>query len=89
MVNADDSLVNDGFYVRDYLIKNKNLLPSLTRDIENADVKIKDETNLRMYILEILYRCNQRTKEGAITFICEAHKDRLEEEYIKVEEDEE
>ena len=84
LVDADDSLVNNGFYVRETVNKDSKLIENLCRDIEAADDDLTDESNLRVYILQIFYRCNQRRQSPFIMFTIETHSERVEKEYHEI-----
>merc|ERR1711971_503635 len=56
----DDSILNDGFVVRDAVGKNFPLVESLLRIITNSNLVQPQENNLRDYTLNSLYRIYQR-----------------------------
>ena len=52
----DDSIIDDGFHVRDTLCEDEGVLNYLFETIANADLSIKQDAEFRKYILIILYR---------------------------------
>ena len=59
----DDSIFDDGFFVRDNLGTNTKLITRLLSIIEGADFSKPPEYQMRAYILQLLFRIYQRKPE--------------------------
>ena len=62
----DDSIINDGQYVRDSINYNEKLLQSLFDTLENANFSVNQEAPIREYTLNILYRVFQTNRDLAV-----------------------
>ena len=58
----DDSIVDNGFFIRDTLIKDPHFIDVLLDEIQQSDVARIPESVLREYGLYILFRLYQRMK---------------------------
>ena len=60
LVLNDDSILNDGFNVRDELGANKEFFNFLVDRINISDVSASNEAQIREYILMIIFKVYQR-----------------------------
>ena len=81
LLSNDDSILNDGFIVRDTLSVNAELVDALIDTIRQANVAVAQETQIREYTLNCLLRLYQRNSNGhfkkALLEVLEAHKTKL------------
>lgn len=60
LVINDESIINDGFFVRDSISNDNKLLTRLVELIKEAELTTPNSSQLRDYILSILLRVSQR-----------------------------
>jgi len=60
LVLNDDSILNDGFFVRDTLANNKPLIKFMLNMLLESDLNLAVESSIRSYILNILFRVYQK-----------------------------
>jgi len=56
----DDSIINDGYHVRDARCEDDGVLDYLFETIVNADLEMKQDAQFREHVLTVLYRLYQR-----------------------------
>ena len=66
LVVNDESIINDGRYVRDSINHNEKLLQSFFDTLENANFNVNQEAAIREYTLNILYRVFQTNHDLAV-----------------------
>ena len=59
LVVNDDSILNDGFYVRKTLSKDTQLIDYILDNLRKANIKNTPEAAIREQTITILYRLNQ------------------------------
>ena len=64
LVINDETIVNDGYFVRDTLAADARLIPHLLMDLKNSDVTSAPENQIRIYRLNILFRVYQRNQSS-------------------------
>ena len=50
----DDSIINDGFYVRGYMCNHPEIIPRIIQILQESSLEAAPETQLRVYCLNIL-----------------------------------
>ena len=80
LTTNDDSILDDGFLVRDTIASDDVLMEYLLKAIRLPNIKEAKETKVREYILAILYRVFQRHPElkEKVSEVVGAHIKRLE-----------
>ena len=60
LVINDDSIIGQGFFIRDTLAKHQSLVKRLLDSVVDSDLRVSREAQLREYTLNILFRLYQR-----------------------------
>ena len=81
LLSNDDSILDDGFLVRDKLGANFQLVDALIDTIRQAKITVTQESQLREYTLSCLLRLYQRNPNGPFKYdlleVLKAHKAKL------------
>ena len=80
LVSNDESILNDGFYVRNFIINDGKLLKSLLDVLDEKSLNIPLEGLLRVITLRILESVCQVKSASVIEIkeVIQAHADRIE-----------
>ena len=80
LTNNDDSIINDGSYVREFIANDHYLQERLLDIIKTADLSVGQDVALRQAVSTILFRVYQRCQDLKPLYeeVYQAHADKLQ-----------
>ena len=86
LVKNDDSLINDGAFVRSFVRNSTDLIDHLLNHLEKADFKVSQEFQLRKCVLSILLRVFQLQPDlqQKLLIDIEQHRNKINEAIVNL-----